>query len=353
MNGWGRIGAMGGSLLLAMTLTACGATPSGASPANPSGGHRVAGPAAKPFVARLRYGPIPWPSQLKADKTDPQGYVVTSKAQIKKLPKPVAAAVRTALKTESQYVATAWLGGMLSGAGTAKKVPPIPPAHVIASRWVTVDLVAGFAKAYGGPGAGCKNIANLKTTGQGIAFDYDMRAFLCNGTDPSNGDGYFDNPWNAMKFSHVTQFAGPGHPGMPVVVVATTPDKAGEIFVPFGARGDFRFVASPGPGQSGPTRYGALSVEGWSSLIVTPIAGQGWRIATPVLWLWPATAHRAPKLRKAGWAAHMWYAVGGCKSAPKAAPRYPARLPDPMSPKEYTQLAVHKLKVCGPGGTSG
>lgn len=347
MNGWGRIGAMGGALLLAIGLAACGSPSSGASAADPNSGHRVAGSAAKPFVAQLKYGPISWPSQLKADKTDPQGYVVTSKAQIKELPKPVAAAVRTALKTESQYVATAWLGGMLSGAGTAKKVPPIPPAHVVAGRWVTTDAIAGpiAQKEFGGPGAGCSTSAAAHATSIGLRFDYDLRDALCNGKDPSNGDGYFDNPWNALKFTHVTAFSGPGHRDLPVVVVATTPDVVGDIFVPFGARGDYRGTTAPGPGQSGRTFHGAVEVEGWSSLIVTPVAGRGWRIATPLLWLYPATAHLPAKERKGGSAVNFWYLQVGCKASPKAAPKFPAFLPWHFT----TAPIARKLAFCGPG----
>ena len=110
MNGWGRIGAMGGSLLLAMTFAACGATPSGASAAHPDAGHRRAAATRSGKVrSALKYGSIPWPSQLTSDKTDPKGYVLTSKAQIKKPPKSVGGAGRTALKNERQHVGTAWV----------------------------------------------------------------------------------------------------------------------------------------------------------------------------------------------------------------------------------------------------
>lgn len=104
MQRWGRIAGLGGSILLAMGLVACGSPVSGASTAKGVHKHHAAASHTKRVKPILRYGPIPWPSQLKADKTDPHGYVLTTKAQIKKLPKPVAAAVRTALKTEKQYL---------------------------------------------------------------------------------------------------------------------------------------------------------------------------------------------------------------------------------------------------------
>jgi len=359
-RGWTRIATVGATLALALGLSACGAASGGVTAAKPTGGthpkaaggtHVTAPPVPKAYADHLTYGPIGWPAGVGTPTPHVQGYVLTTTAQLKEIPKAVAKAVRTALRTEANYVDTAWLGGMTAGAGTAKKVPPEPPAHVLAGRWVITDLVTGDAPAYPGPGPGCKNMtaAQFKTP-LGLYFDYDMRDFLCNGPQPSNGDGYYDNPWNVTTFTHVTTFSGlsTGHPMLPVIVVAATADTASKIFVPFGARGDFRRVPSSGPGhKTGPTRYGSVEVEGWSALVVTQtVSARGWKIQTPLAWLWPATPHRPVSHGIALGIGHWWYYQAGCKTAPKAAPRDPATLPWVF---KTATIVARKLAFCGPG----
>lgn len=339
------VAALAAALALAVTLATGaislgGSGSGGVTAADPTGGAHVTLPPAATRSTLLTWGRSVWTSNGRGGGA--KGYVVDSPAEIKKLPAPVAADVNTALATEWSYVALAWHTAMLAGAGKPHHAPPLPPAATEAGKWVAADAMAAAAQTFGGPGAGCAGYKNPHGTELHARFDYDLRDLLCDAKYPTTSGGWWDNSWNAFTFARTSAYVGPSasHRTLPVIVDASSPAKATGIWVPFGVRGDYRFVTSPGPEQLGPTRYGAIEVEGWSELLATRSAG-GWRIVAPLVWLVPSGMGRTTS----GGATHYWYYATTCAAAPEVLPGWPAALSLPFRP----QAVARSVTFCGPG----